>query len=63
VIELASRNQNDGGGQYVEETFYYKGLGRLGQGDSERARTNFQEALQLNPNFTPAQDQLAALGG
>jgi hypothetical protein len=61
VIALTTASQNDGGGHYVEETFYYKGLGRLGQGDTARAIENFQQAINFNPNFTPAQDQLARL--
>lgn len=61
VIQLATANQNDGGGHFVEETFYYKGLGRLGQGDTQRARENFQEALRFNPNFKDAQTALNSL--
>lgn len=61
VISLTSASQNDGGGHYVEETFYYKGLGRLGQGDTARAIENFRQAVSFNPNFKPAQDQLARL--
>jgi hypothetical protein len=54
MITLAQQNLNDGGGQYVEETYYYGGLARLGKGETERALSNFESALQFNPNFTPA---------
>lgn len=58
MIVLAQQNLNDGGGQYVEETFYYGGLARLGRGETERAISNFNAALQFNPNFTPAREAL-----
>lgn len=63
MIALAQQNLNDGGGQYVEETFYYGGLARLGKGDTERAQSNFAAALQFNPNFTPAREAEAQIGG
>ena len=67
MIDLAQANLNDGGGQYVEETFYYGGLAREGLGQNDRALSNFDGALQFNPNFTPARDArdklLASTGG
>jgi hypothetical protein len=36
MLDLAVSNLNDGGGQYVEETYYYAGLARIGQGDLDR---------------------------
>lgn len=56
VIMHAQTNLSDGGGQYVEETFYYAGLAREGMGDLERALTNYNTALNFNPNFTPAKE-------
>lgn len=53
-IDLAQSNLNDGGGQYVEETFYYAGVAREGLGELDRALTNYNTAIQFNPNFTPA---------
>lgn len=61
VIALAQANLNDGGGQYVEETYYYGGLARQALGERDRAISNFNGALEFNPNFTPARtarDQL-----
>jgi len=66
MITLAQANLNDGGGQYVEETFYYGGLAREGMGERSRAIDNFNGALTFNPNFSPARvarDALLAQGG
>jgi tetratricopeptide (TPR) repeat protein len=63
MIDLAQANLNDGGGQYVEETFYYGGLAREGLGQNDRALSNYQGAIAFNPNFTPARiahDELQA---
>lgn len=62
VIALAQANLNDGGGQYVEETYYYGGLARLGMGETDRAINNFNGAISFNPNFTPARVALEELG-
>ena len=61
VIALAQRNLNDGGGHYVEETFYYGGLAREGLGEYDRALSNYQQALNFNPNFEPAREAITAL--
>lgn len=54
VIALAAANLNDGGGQYVEETFYYAALSRAAMGETDRALNNLAGAISFNPNFTPA---------
>lgn len=59
MLELAQRNLTDGGGQYVEETFYYAGLAREAMGETQRAIDNFNQAIWFNPNFTPARAALA----
>ncbi len=61
MIVLAQALLNDGGGHFVEETFYYGGLARAGLGEMQRARDNLQQAIFLNPNFTPAREALAQL--
>jgi hypothetical protein len=61
VLTLAQSNLNDGGGQYVEETYYYGGLARQGLGETARALENFNAALAFNPNFTPAREARDAL--
>lgn len=56
VIALAQANLNDGGGQYVEETFYYAALARYGMGETDRALNNLDGALAFNPNFAAARE-------
>lgn len=66
MIDLAAANLSDGGGQFVEETFYYGALAREGLGERSRAIDNLNGALAFNPNFTPARivrDQLLAQSG
>jgi tetratricopeptide (TPR) repeat protein len=63
VIALARANLDDGGGQYVEETYYYAGLARQAMGETERALSNLDQAVFFNPNFTPALDARAELQG
>lgn len=45
----------------VEEMFYYKGLALKAQGNHDGARSQFELALQKNPNFQPAKAALALL--
>ena len=54
MVALSQNNLNDGGGHYVEETFYYGGLAREGLGELDRALNNYAAAIAFNPNFTPA---------
>ena len=61
MLTLAQANLNDGGGQYVEETYYYGGLARQAKGEYERALQNFDQAITFNPNFTLAVDAKNAL--
>jgi len=61
MIALAQASLNDGGGQYVEETYYYGGLARQGLGEFDRAISNYNAAIQFNPNFTPAIEARDAL--
>ncbi|MDQ7025032.1 MAG: C39 family peptidase [Anaerolineae bacterium] len=56
MIALAQNNLNDGGGQFVEETFYYGGLAREGLGEYSRALSNYNAAITFNANFLPAVD-------
>ncbi len=56
MIRITSQNQNDGGGQYVEETWYYLGLARDGRGEVQKALQNYNAALAFNPNFSPARE-------
>jgi tetratricopeptide (TPR) repeat protein len=61
TLDLANRILNDGGGHYVEETFYYAGIAREAIGETDRAVTNYEAVLAFNPNFEPARERLEAL--
>jgi len=61
VLALTTANLNDGGGQYVEETYYYAALARQAKGDTERAINNLREVVNFNPNFAPARELLTQL--
>ncbi len=54
MIRIARQNQNDGGGHYVEETYYYLGMAREGRGETQKALENYDRTLAFNPNFRPA---------
>ena len=56
MIRISRQNQNDGGGQYVEETYYYLGMAREGRGERDMALQNYDIALTFNPNFSPARE-------
>ena len=49
MIDLAQANLNDGGGQYVEETFYYGGLAREGWGRTTARSTISTARLPSTP--------------
>src|SRR5262249_16290444 len=42
TLALASSNLNDGGGQFVEETFYYAGVAREAKGETAKALENYK---------------------
>lgn len=56
TMALTSANLNDGGGQWVEETFYYRGVARELAGDTARALENYQQAVFLNNNYAEARE-------
>ena len=56
MIAIARQNQNDGGGHFVEETWYYLGMAREGRGEYDKALQNYDTALNFNPNFRPARE-------
>lgn len=63
VLTLARATLDDGGGQYVEETYYYGGLAREALGEIDRALNNYNGAISFNPNFTPARQARDRLAG
>jgi tetratricopeptide (TPR) repeat protein len=64
VLDLtAIQLREQGTSQYIEETYYYGGIAREGMGERDRALSNLSYALQLNPNFHPAQEAIDQLNG
>jgi len=61
IITLVTAALNDGGGQYVEETYYYAALARDGLGERDRAILNLDGVIAFNPNFTPALEAREAI--
>jgi len=47
----------------IEELHYYRGRAYLGLGDADKARAEFELAVQYNPHYTEAIQALADLGG
>ncbi len=45
---------------HVEEIYYYYGMVHAARGEREAASDRFRQALEYNPNFTPAQRALCA---
>ena len=45
----------------IEEVHYYRGWAYLGLGDAEKARAEFELAVQYNPHYTEAVQALAGL--
>jgi tetratricopeptide (TPR) repeat protein len=48
---------------YVEESYYYLGRVYEVRGDLEAARSEYAKAVDFNPNFYPASQALARVGG
>jgi Peptidase_C39 like family/Tetratricopeptide repeat len=57
VILLADSTLKDR--PYFEESYYYKGLALMAEGDLDGAKQNLQLAADFNPNFLPAGEALA----
>ncbi len=62
VIQLANATFMWVGQPVLEESYYWRGMAYQALGETRRAISDFQKALSLNPNFTPAQQALQALG-
>jgi hypothetical protein len=57
VRALAEANLKNAGN--LEESLYWRGRARAALGDAAGATGDFQKAVSLNPNFTPAQEALS----
>ena len=58
VIDLANATLETQGGRNVEETYWYKGHALATLGDIGGAKNAYQDALDINHNFYPAQTSL-----
>lgn len=62
VITLGNQTLNNVGGPILEESFYWLGRAREAQGDLEKAIYDYRRAVEINPNSTPAKEELQRLG-
>lgn len=62
VIDLANVTFDTVGDDVLEETWYWRGMGKLALGDTEGAIADFRESVRLHPNFAPGLYQLEQLG-
>jgi tetratricopeptide (TPR) repeat protein len=62
VIDLANATFDTIGDDVLEETWYWRGMGKLALGDTQGAIDDIRESLRLHPNFAPALYQLSLLG-
>lgn len=63
MLDLAESTLSSQGGRNVEETYLYQGHALLFTGDVEGAAAAYEQALELNENFYPAQWALDSLDG
>lgn len=63
VINLATTTLDNMTEPILEESFYWRGLAYAALDDTVRARSNFEQALVLNPRFSLAIEQLGKLEG
>jgi hypothetical protein len=62
VINLGNQALDSAGGPLLEEAFYWLGRAREATGDMEKALYDYRKAIEINPNSTPAQEELERLG-
>jgi len=58
VLDLTEAMLDTSGGKWVEEIYWYRGHALAAVGDLRGARQAYEQALEVNPNFTPAQTSL-----
>lgn len=63
VIRLADATLLAIGNPVLEETFYWRGRAREASGDVDGAVADYETAVRLNPNSTPASERLRQLRG
>ncbi len=62
VIALGNQALDSAGGPLLEESFYWLGRAREATGDLEKALYDYRRAVEINPNSTPAKQELERLG-
>jgi hypothetical protein len=62
TIDLANATFETISKPVLEETWYWRGMGKLALGDTQGAISDLQEAVRLHPGFAPATYQLSQLG-
>jgi tetratricopeptide (TPR) repeat protein len=62
VIELANTTFFALGEYTLEESFYWRGRAKLALGDLNGALFDLKKAVELNPQFAPAREELEQLG-
>jgi hypothetical protein len=62
VIDLANATFNTIGDDVLEESWYWRGMGKLALGDTVGAISDFRESVRLHPGFAATMYQLEQLG-
>lgn len=62
VITLGNQTLDSAGGPVLEEVFYWLGRAREATGDLEKAIYDYGKAVEINPDSTPARQELERLG-
>jgi hypothetical protein len=62
VINLATSTIDRSPDAAIEETYYWRGMGRLAAGDTTGAIEDFKKSIELHPGFEPGLTQLQQLG-
>ena len=62
VIDLANATFNTIGDDVLEESWYWRGMGKLGMGDTQGAINDIRESVRLHPGFAAGLYQLSQLG-
>ena len=63
IIDLANTTFFALGEYTLEESFFWRGLANEALGDLNGAMFDLRKAVELNPNFTPAREELTRLEG
>jgi tetratricopeptide (TPR) repeat protein len=62
VTDLANATFNTIGDDVLEESWYWRGMGKLGMGDTQGAINDIRESVRLHPGFAAGLYQLSQLG-